>query len=183
MANYFAAIPVELPANTLHGLRESAPREVRLRWFEPEDLHVTVAFFGAFKPERQEAVIETLTALPRPDFRIYLDRLLLLPSPQRFSAIALGSAANDALMDYLRASHAPLMTAAAVPPDPREPLPHVTFARPDRKATHRERAQLARWIEPLAESLKPVPIHLHRLAMYGWAEDRNQRQFQILHEV
>lgn len=26
-------------------------------------------------------------------------------------------------------------------------------------------------------------IHLNRLAVYGWADDRNARQFKILHEL
>lgn len=48
--NFFAAVPVEVPVAVLRAFREGAPDG--LRWFHPDDLHVTLAFFGQENPDR-----------------------------------------------------------------------------------------------------------------------------------
>lgn len=67
------------------------------------------------------------------------------------------------------------MRAAGLEPDKREPLPHITFARPRKRGALR-----------LAEGgimPRPCAIQMNPLAVYGWADDRNARQFKILHEL
>ncbi|MBX7208133.1 MAG: hypothetical protein K1X78_07475 [Verrucomicrobiaceae bacterium] len=177
MPNYFAAIPVDLPSEAWQALRGAFPAAAPLRWFAREDLHLTVAFFGRFEPERLPEVTSVLDALPLPDFLLRTAGLLLLPSVRRCSAVALALDDGGPLHDYMKQCHAPLMRAAGLEPDTREPLPHFTFARPGNQAR-----RASRWMPNDAVPLPATEIHLHRLAIYGWADDRSARQFKILHE-
>lgn len=184
MSNVFAAIPVTLPPAVLAGLRARFPTDAPLRWFDPEDLHLTVAFLGRLPAERLGPVTAVLQQLPRPDFEVRLGGLLCLPSPQRCSALALGLQDDAGLRAYFKRCQAPLRHAAGLEPDPREPLPHLTFARPDRRRL--AAGSGARdWAAPFSRASTPLPdtvIRLERLALYGWAEDRTRRQFRILED-
>ena len=72
--NYFAALPVRVPDGFLDSLKRAAPDA--LRWFHPEDLHLTLAFFGREDPERipacrgeagrRRALLEVLKHIPFP---------------------------------------------------------------------------------------------------------------------
>lgn len=165
MSNVFAAIPVTLPPAVLAVLRARFAADAPLRWFAPEDLHLTVAFLGRLPAERLGAVAAVLPQLPRPDFAVRLGGLLCLPSPQRCSALALG-----------------LQDDAGLEPDPRESLPHLTFARPDRRRLAAG-SGAKDWAVLFSRASTPLPdtvIRLDRLALYGWAEDRTRRQFRML---
>jgi 2'-5' RNA ligase len=179
MPNWFAAIPVELPGDHFASLRSGAPDG--LRWFAPEDLHVTIAFFGAFREERVEEVKSAIMSLPPPDIRVTAGPLLALPSARHFSAVSLSIAGGSgAAAAWLKRHHEELMSAAGLPPDPRESVPHITIARPLRKAPPRQRRTILNWMrqwQPL-----PAVFHLHRLALYQGMEDRTERQFHILAE-
>lgn len=183
MPNFFAAFPVELPAQLLTALRESLPASLPCRWLVPEDFHLTVAFFGALQPVQLPAVIAALDGLPAPNFLGHVSKVLLLPSPLRCSALALGLEREAALIDYLKQCQGVLLQAAGVSLDPREPLPHITFARPARKDAPLRgdfwRLGLQAWASSLP--LPPVSVPLQRLALYTAAEDRRVRRFQVVH--
>lgn len=182
MSNLFAAIPVSLPPAVLAGLRARFPADAPLRWFAPEDLHLTVAFLGRLPADRLGPVAAVLQQLPRPNFAVRLGGLLCLPSPQRCSALALGLQDDAGLRAYFERCQAPLRRAAGLEPDPREPLPHLTFARPNRRCL--ATGSGARdWTVLCSRANAPLPdavIRLERLALYGWAEDRTRRQFRML---
>ena len=176
--NWFAAIPAPIPAAFLASLRDqSAPPY--LRWFLAEDIHLTVAFFGRYDPARLAAVLATLQSLQPPVLDVTLGPLVPLPSSRHFTALSFELAAGAAeTAAFMRAIHAPLMAAAGLPPDSRPPYPHITIARPHRRATAEDRAEILHWARSL--TLPPLQIRLSTLGLYGWAADRNSRQFRRL---
>ena len=60
--NYFVAFPARIPEESLLSIRTGAPEG--LRWFHPDDLHLTLAFFGREDPARVPALREILALIP-----------------------------------------------------------------------------------------------------------------------
>lgn len=178
--NYFAALPARLPSPLLDGLRRGAPGG--LRWFHPEDLHVTIAFFGQQDPARLPAICEVLRQITFGGMEITLGEPLALPHQKRFSALAFGLGdGREEIADMIGQWRAPLAEAAGVPAESRPALPHITFARPVRKdPAFRPGATLA-WLadlDPTGHTIK-----LRRPAIYGPSPDRLRRQFHIMFQA
>jgi RNA 2',3'-cyclic 3'-phosphodiesterase len=174
--NWFVAIPA--PDQAL--LPKAMPPGLRL--FGPADLHLTVAFLGAMPPERAGAVVAQMRQVQFAPFALVPSQWLALPSPERVSALALavgeGHAQAVALMQAWRES---FWAAAGATPDPRPPLPHLTVARPDRRAGAVGQAAALAWL-----ATAPVPtarIWADRLALYTWHPDRQHQQFMIVDQV
>jgi 2'-5' RNA ligase len=67
-----------------------------------------------------------------------------------------------------------------VPRDSRPPKPHVTLARPQRRASAEERRQGLAWAARL--ELGHVQARLDRVALYTWDERRTEHLFRIVAE-
>jgi RNA 2',3'-cyclic 3'-phosphodiesterase len=175
--NWFVGWPALIEPKWLDELRIKAPPD--LRWFAPEDLHITLAFLGAIPAERCRAVIAHLDKVPAPTGRLVTGPLRLLPSERRFSALSLPLNGADADLGTLIASHRDAISdAAGVARESRPPLPHLTVARPKKRAAHPQRHAIAKWATEI--SLAPAIVRLGPLALYAWAADRSFRQFQII---
>jgi 2'-5' RNA ligase len=87
------------------------------------------------------------------------------------------------LVDMIAEARGPLLTEAGAPEDHRPPLPHVTLARIQRRATAAERRQALRWGHTI--DLRTVTFTAASVALYTWANDRQERLFQIVerHEL
>jgi len=179
--NWFFAFPVdgrfvlELPAPP-----------AALRRFHPEDVHLTLAFLGGCG---EEAAQRALLALDRE-----LER-----APVRSLAVSLGDVvplggsklrytALSALLKEGRAEAVRCLgelggllceTALGRRPS-RPPKPHVTLARPRRRASDAERALGLTWAATVV--LGNVRQRLDRVALYTWAEVRKERLFRIVAE-
>ena len=178
--NWFVGIPIAA-TDWLPELQAGAPPG--LRFFNPADVHMTIAFLGRLKAERVEKVVAAMDAIPATDFspfNVRLGHLLLLPSPRRFSAVsfALSTGAEQAAqaMDRHRET---FYTAADVPGDTRPPLPHITIARPRRGLGAGELREISAW----AQSIEPprVALQLGAPVLYCWARERGERQFEVYH--
>lgn len=175
MPNWFVAAPVPA-ASWLPGALQDLPPECR--GFQPEDVHMTIAFFGAMPPERRPVVLAVLAAIREQPISIALGPLLALPSPRRVSALSFAVAEGDQAARDLIARHRDgLIAAAGARPDDRPPLAHITVARPIRKHGERGRRAALAWARQVAAP--KASMVLDRLALYTWAEDRPVRQFQI----
>lgn len=134
-------------APELLALHERLPPE--LRRIHPEDLHLTIAYFGRIDPALHAPLLEELGAIAWSGVDVTLDAFLPLPKREHPSALTLtlvrdsGYAAVHALM----AEHRPrLLDFAGRPPENRDPLPHVTFARPKgRRMTPEKREAILAW--------------------------------------
>jgi 2'-5' RNA ligase len=178
--NWFAGWPAHPPAGWLDALKVSAPDG--LRWFHPDDLHITLCFFGPFRPaaEREAAVREHLCEIPPPPDSIRLGRLVALPNARHFSAVSCAIADGGAELAALMAAHRDrLALAAGARPESRPPLPHLTIARPVRNAPRWQLRDILRWIHSFPAGGSTL-CSLGPVSLYRWAPDRSQRQFCIL---
>lgn len=175
-ANWFVGIPV--PARSwLPGVLEKLPGDVR--GFVPEDVHMTVAFLGQLSPDRQPAVLDVLASVRSAPVHITLGRLVALPTRTRFSALSYeidqGKPICEALIHRWRD---PFIRAAHARPDHRPPRPHITIARPHRKAGAAARQRI---LDAIAKTSPPKDLlWLESMALFSWAWNRRERQFRIV---
>lgn len=173
--NWFIAWPVAVDGGWL--ARLDPPAGVRV--FSPDDLHATVAFLG---PVDEGAARRAWAGLPDDLGGALTARwgpVVPMGDPRRPSAFsALLEAPDGALGARIAALRGPLLAAAGARPDPRAPKPHVTVARPQRRATDRQREAAVRWAQRLALPDAAVPIG--RIALYTWSEDRRERLFRVV---
>ncbi|MCB1050381.1 MAG: hypothetical protein H6510_16815 [Acidobacteria bacterium] len=170
-ANWFVAYKVELPKLDL-----SLIEAEQVRWFQPADFHVTLVFLGGLN-EAQIGHAKSLFAdFPAKPFDLPVKAFTTLPPGPRFSALCLQLQADPDWSDHVVTARKHFLVALNLPPETREPLPHITLARPLRQAGHQQRAKIqSAWC-----ALQPpeIQVHLGQLALYTWNEDRQVRQFQ-----
>ena len=155
----FAAIPVVAPERLLH-LQGALPAE--LRPIHPEDMHLTIAYFGRIDPSLHAGVLHALSSLPFEGAATELDQLLPLPHRGHPSALTLTlgrGPSRDRIVSLITEHRPRLLELAGRPADPREPLPHVTFARPrGRKMTEAKRAAILEWADTRAPLGCPLQL-------------------------
>jgi len=159
-------------------LHPAPPRRVRV--FATSDLHVTLGFLGSVEES---------------DARRAWDRIGDYPSLQRvtgsFSGIeplghpakpsalsAMVDAGREPLAEMIAEARETLLSAAGAPEDTRPPLPHMTLARIQRRANAAERRQALRWAHTI--DLRAVTFTAPSVALYTWADNRQERLFQIV---
>ena len=174
--NWFVGLPVEA-GRWFTKLVADAPAQVRV--FHPEDLHITVAFLGAAGEQRAMAAWAHSEALSAAPIEAILAEVKPMGNPRRPSALSVlldqGRSEASALIEALRA---PMIETAGAKPDTREPKPHLTVARPQRRASASDRRKAVAWAEakrPLGEA-----VTLTHLALYTWSDDRPARQFRVV---
>lgn len=149
--------------------------------FHKEDLHMTIAFFQAMDPTYHEPVMAVMDQIKSQTFEISLGKLLLLPSPKRASALSFGLEQGcSEVSAFMSQWREPLTEAAKAKPDQRDPLPHITVARPIRRFKEKAQADARVWV---GQTVTPADvIQVSKLALYTWSEDRKSRQFQKIYE-
>lgn len=146
---------------------------------------MTVAFLGSVTlSEAQTAWSEAARLAPavgRPVQGGFV-RVEPLGNPRRPSALSalVGEGARQ-LTELIEALRTPLLSAAGLPPETRVPLPHVTLARVQRRASNSERREALRWAEAL--DVAALRFRVSELALYTWAEDRRERLFRVVERL
>ena len=164
-------LPVELPP--------------AVRVFSPEDLHITLAFFGgctkvmAYKA--WERLIEHMVRQEEPRMaavEVSAHDVTMLGHPAAPSAITLRLNIGRVVVEKAIRDYRPwLLEAARVPPETREPIAHVTLARIHRNASEAEREQAIEW----AHSLEiRASSKLKRIGLYTWNRDQSQKRFDLV---
>jgi len=173
--NWFVGQPVRDP-EILADLPEAPPR---VRLFAPEDLHITVAFLGGVDAEAAHAAFELAS-----DFTCAVDAATLgavhpMGPPRRASALSFWlEAGRDEVAEAIGAVRDAMLERAGARRERRPPLPHLTIARIQRNANRADRHQALRWAASIDAGGRSV--RLAPLALYTWAENRRERQFQIV---
>ncbi|HTQ04227.1 MAG TPA: hypothetical protein VMI54_10230 [Polyangiaceae bacterium] len=156
-----------------------------LRRFHPEDVHMTLAFLGGCGQATAERALARLDAeLSRADVRsleVSLGDVVPMGAPKRYTALS-------ALLDDGRVAATACLTdlggelcETALGRRPSRPAkPHVTVARPRRRAGDADRDAGLAWARTL--ELGSVRRTLDRIALYTWAEVRRERLFRIVAE-
>ncbi len=177
--NWFVGLPLPVAdGNWYRDLLRLGPPE--LRFFQPDDIHMTIAFLGRMSLACKPDVIDVLTSLRAESFHVSLGRLRALPSEQHITALAFELERGAETARRLIADWRPsLYRAANARADSRPPLPHITIARPLRRSGRAGQRVAQLWSRSLTGP--PEIFSLTRVNLYCWAADRRSRLFQVVH--
>lgn len=180
-ANWFIAFP--FPGAFLSELPPPPPL---FRLFPAEDAHITLSFFGgcgeAAAYRGFEALEAALAQTPHAPFQVSLAEVVPMGPKREYSALSalLGRGRADAerYIEWLR----DVVSEAAIGRrERRPPKPHLTLARPGRRATEATRRAGLDWAAKL--DLSGVEAQLDRLALYTWSDgNRRERLFRVVAE-
>lgn len=179
--NWFFGFPLD--GAFVQGL---PPLPGALRLYHPDDVHLTLAFLGGCGEdgaERALAALDARLALDPPlATEVTLGEVVPMGGSRRhYSALsALLDAGREAMKATLTAYRDALTEAATGRREARPAKPHVTIARPKRRATEAERDAGLAWAEAL--DLSGVRARLDRIALFTWSERRVERLFRIVAE-
>ncbi len=180
-ASWFIAWPLsELPELSLPAL------PANFRRFPDADLHLTLAFLGRCGPVLAERAVAELHARlaehPLSAFDVTLGSVVPMGPPHHYSALsALLDVGHDAAAAAMARLRDALTDVVGAPRDTRTPKPHVTLARPQRKATHSDRRAGLEWASQV--DLGSAGTRLDRIALYTWSDNRSERLFRVVDEV
>ncbi len=175
MANWFVGIPIEAAG----WFENVGPVPPGMRRFAPGDLHLTLAFLGSVGEAAARAAFAYAHAIPLAACEVVLGAVVPMGNPRRFNALSARLAEGEAtLADAITAVRDQVCDAAGAPRELRPALPHLTLARPTRKATRAERSEALRWARAL--DLGAPRVRVSGVALYTWAPDRRERLFQIV---
>ncbi len=156
------------------------------RRFHPQDVHLTLAFLGGCGEAAAERALLALEAAlndkPFSSIDVSLGRVVPMGPKREYSALsALLEHGREQTETCIAALRDVVSEAALGRREKREPKPHVTLARPQRRATEAARQAGLSWAAQL--DLHTVSARLNRLALYTWSEgNRRERLFRILAE-
>jgi len=180
MANSFVAAPIENVGYWFDNYLENRPNAVRV--FHPEDLHMTIAFLGKISADQQAAVIQAMEKLAHAEFEISFHRLVALPNAKRMSALSFSvNAGFQEAVNLIETWRAPIFKSISTEVETRPALPHITIARPERRANSQERKSILGWLKTVEAPRLKIPIN--RVALYTWSDNRKETQFKILYET
>ncbi len=178
--NWFAGYVIDETAPWLDALLDTAPQD--LRFFTPQDLHITFAFFGSVGEDAARRGWEVLhDARPHP-VEISFAALEPFGRPSRPSAFSLTlDQGREEVVAQMKRWRSEALKAADARPDDRDPKPHITIARPSRRASREVVDAGIAWCEEA--TIPDVRLTLDRLALYTWSDDRNQTLFRIVEDL
>ncbi len=175
MANYFVAFPVRLPEALCNQMPSG------LRSFVLDDLHCTLAFLGQLKPELIPDIKAALTEIQCKPIRAQLEQLVMLPSQKKFRALAWTFAQGREATEQLIAQYRDMFLGLAqCTLETRDPLAHVTIARPKSGLRAEQLEEIVEWMSK--QKAPSQEFVLDRLALYTWSEQRPAQQFRVVCE-
>lgn len=151
--------------------------------YHPDDVHLTLAFLGPCGEASAQRALLTLDELlidaKQEPLEISLGEVVPMGSRRAYSALsALVEHGRQRVEECLGALSDPLTFEATGRHLKRPPKPHVTLARPRRRASRVQREAGLTWAQSL--DLHDVSSLLDRIALYTWSEDRRERRFRIV---
>ena len=178
--NWFLAFPIDG-----RFVLELPELPVGFRRYQPEDVHLTLAFLGGVGEEGANRALRALDemlerAAPSP-IEVSLGEVVPMGSQRSYSALSAllgrGRTEAEACIGAMRDA---LTEAANGRREQRKPKAHVTLARPMRRATATHREAGIAWGRGLV--LDSVHATLDRIALYTWNDKRHERLFRIVTE-
>lgn len=179
--NFFFAFPL---AGSF--VLELPPLPPGFRRFHPDDVHLTLSFLGRCgEPAAERALAalgRALLSQPLDDIDVSLGDVVPMGPRREYSALsALLERGHDRTAACISALRDVVSEAALGRREERAPKPHVTLARPRRRATAEARHAGLTWASAL--DLRRVEARLNRIALYTWSDgNRHERLFRIVAE-
>ena len=136
-------------------------------------------FLGPVAEEQALQAWQRGLALPIRPVAFTLGSMAPFGNPRKPSAYAFTlEKGRAALVNYMQRHTGELLAVAGKAAQERPPRPHITVARPPRKASSDLRAAGMAGLE----SIDPPAdlLRIDQLALYTWADDRKARQFKIV---
>lgn len=122
-------VSIELPKSVTQTLAELDPQISGVRWLEPRQMHLTVAFLGNVSAETQETFSDKLRAISWKPFFLPLIGLGTFPSKGWPKIIWIGVGTGHPHLFQLHKRVQEAIIGAGLEPDLRSFHPHVTLAR------------------------------------------------------
>jgi 2'-5' RNA ligase len=122
-------VSIELPESVASTLAELGPQIRGVRWLEPRQMHLTLAFLGNISAEIQEMFSEKLSAISWKSFFLPLVGLGTFPSKGWPKIIWIGVGTGHPHLFQLHKRVQEAILAVGLEPDLRRFHPHVTLAR------------------------------------------------------
>jgi 2'-5' RNA ligase len=122
-------VSIELPESITALLAELDPHLRGVRWVEPKQMHLTLAFLGNVPAEIQETLSEKLRAIAWKSFFLPLIGLGTFPSKGWPKIVWIGVGTGHPHLFQLHKRVQEALLAAGLEPDLRSFHPHVTLAR------------------------------------------------------
>jgi len=157
-----------------------------LRLYHPDDVHLTLAFLGGCGEDgamRALAALDERLALDPPRATdVSLGEVVPMGGSRKtYSALsALLATGRETLTATLTSHRDALTEAASNRRESRPAKPHITIARPKRRATDADREAGLAWADAL--DLSNVKTRLDRIALFTWSEHRTERLFRVVAE-
>jgi 2'-5' RNA ligase len=176
--NWFVAWPVAGAEEWLAALEAGATGG--LRFLAPADLHITLAFLGPYRPEMLKKIASLLKGLPLRELEVAPDKMVALPQPRRFSALAFTLGAGRLEVEtQITKWRDRICREAGAKIETRPPLPHLTVARPERRIGEADRDAALEWQEQLPAQAG-VKLRLERPRIYSWADRDTNTRYAML---
>jgi 2'-5' RNA ligase len=181
--NWFFGFPID--GSFVASLPE-VPTSFRV--YHPEDIHLTLAFLGGCGQEGADRALVALDCiLEKTSFSpidASLGEVVPMGSSRFYSALSVlldgGRAEAARCITALRDALTEAAAGRAGRREKRPAKPHITIARPKRRASTEARAAGLAWAASI--DLRSVRARLDRVALYTWSEDRRERLFRIVTE-
>jgi 2'-5' RNA ligase len=122
-------VSIDPPQSITKGLGELDPHLPGVRWLEPGQMHLTLAFLGSVPTEIQETLSEKLRAISWKPFFLPLTGLGTFPSKGWPKIIWIGVGTGHPHLFQLHKRVQEAVLAAGLEPDLRSFHPHFTLAR------------------------------------------------------
>jgi RNA 2',3'-cyclic 3'-phosphodiesterase len=122
-------VSLELPDSVTETLARLDPEIRGVRWLEPRQMHLTLAFLGDIGAETQETFSEKLRAISWKSFFLPLTGLGTFPSKGWPKIVWIGVGTGHPHLFQLHKRVQEAILAAGLEPDLRSFHPHVTLAR------------------------------------------------------
>lgn len=166
----------------VEGLHLPPAPPLRVRVFTSSDRHVTLGFLGPVQELDARKAWDRIGEFPsfRPVTGSF-SGVEPLGHPRKPSALcAMIAAGREPLGGMIAEARATLLSTAGAAEDSRAPLPHMTLARIQRRANAAERREALRWARGI--DLRGATFEARSIALYTWADDRQDRLFRIVEE-
>jgi 2'-5' RNA ligase len=179
--NWFLAFPLDG-----RFVLELPPLPPSFRLFHPEDVHLTLSFLGGCGQAAAERALAALDGVldeaPLGGVDVSLGEVVPMGPKREYSALsALLERGRPEMTERIATLRDVASEAALGRREKRDPKPHVSIARPQRRATEAARAAGLAWAAAL--DLRAIEARLDRIALYTWSEgNRRERLFRIVAE-
>jgi 2'-5' RNA ligase len=122
-------VSIELPESVTQTLARLDPEIRGVRWLDPQQMHLTLAFLGNVSSETQEILTEKLQAIAWKSFFLPLTGLGTFPSKGWPKIVWIGVGSGHPHLFQLHKRVQEALLAVGLEPDLRSFHPHITLAR------------------------------------------------------